>query len=414
MRTKRRLAQILTLILMVCGLVGGFSAWTIGLNLVQPAGPPGSPAVEFTIQPNESTSEIGDALAAQKLITSALAFKLWARYKGLDHQLQAGVYEISASMTIPQIVDTFLSAPLIEFKITVLDGERIWQIAKNFADQPMLQKFDSATFVQIAKTGTYTDATGQTVALSSEYWFLNHDQQAGVAPDFALEGFLFPDTFRVASDTTAADVVHKMLNDFGYQLCPGPDNQPYAYLNNEQQCEAHAAQDPMTHQSLFDLLKKNYSDADGKSMADKLFHALTLASIVEREALTADDDQGIAAVYYKRYLVSKGELQVGAGQAGVQNFQSDPTVSYGLGTPDNPWPPVVNAGDSYNDGPYNTYHTVGLPPGPICSPAMAALLAAINPPNTPYYFFFGDKDGKIIYATTYAEQLANYQKYGLP
>jgi UPF0755 protein len=414
MRKKQRLALALALVLMACGLAGGYSAWTIGLNLVQPAGPPGSPQIKVIIQKGETTAQIGDDLVAKHLISNALAFRLWARYKGLDHHLQAGAYELSASMTIPEIVNTLQFSSPIEFWVTIIDHERIWEIVKDFANQQQLQRFSSDDFIKIAKTGTYTDTSGKTVSLASEYWFLNHGKQAGTAPDFALEGYLFPDSFLVESDTTAADIIHLMLNDFGEHLCPGPDNQPDAYLNNEAQCVAHAAQDPATHQSIFDLLKKNYSDADGKDLADKFFHALTIASIVEREALSASDDQGIAAVYYKRYLVSKGELQPKPGQEGVEKFQSDPTVSYSLGTPDNAWPPVKNAGGSYDSGPYNTYHTVGLPPGPICSPAWVAILAAINPPKTPYFFFFGDKAGKIIYSQTYQEQLQNIQKYGLP
>ncbi|HEY7355845.1 MAG TPA: endolytic transglycosylase MltG [Ktedonobacterales bacterium] len=414
MKKRQRLALALALLLMTCGLVGGYGAWTIGLNYIQPAGPAGSPQIPFVIQPGETTAQIGDDLVAKKIISNALGFRLWARYKGLDHSIKAGVYQLSASMTIPEIVDKLQNFIPNEFQVKVFDGERIFQIVKDFASETRLQKFNSDDFLQIAKTGVYTNAAGKSVALASEYWFLNHDKQAGTAPNFALEGYLFPDFFEVDQDATAADIVHMMLNDFGEHLCPGPDGHPDAYLNDEQQCEAHPTQDPKTHQSIFDLLKKNYSDADGKNMADKLFHALTLASIVEREALTASDDQGIAAVYYKRYLVSKGALQIKPGQEGVQKFQSDPTVSYSLGTADNAWPPVRSAGDTYNSGPYNTYHTVGLPPGPICSPAWAAVAATINPPSTPYFFFFGDKKGIIRYAQTYQEQLANYQKYGLP
>ena len=415
MRKKQRLALALALMLMACSLVGGYSAWTIGLNLFQPVGPAGSPLVPVIIQKGETTAQIGNDLAAKHLISNALVFRLWARYTGLDHSIQAGLYELSADMTIPEIVHTLQTSTPIEAGVTVIDGERIWQIAKDFATaKPQLEKFTSDDFIKIAQTGTYTDATGKSVALTSEYWFLNHGKQAGVAPNFALEGYLFPDTYLAPQDATAAEVIHMMLNDFGEHLCPGPSGQPDAYQNNEAQCEAHAAQDSTTHKSIFDLLKKNYSDADGKNMADKLFHALTLASIVEREALTASDDQGIAAVYYKRYLVSKNELQPKPGQEGVQRFQSDPTVAYSLGTPDNPWPPVKQVGGSYNSGPYNTYLTVGLPPGPICSPSWTAILAAINPPNTPYFFFFGDKAGKIIYSQTYQEQQDKIKQYGMP
>jgi UPF0755 protein len=411
LRTKQRLALILALALMACGLVGGFSAWTLGLTIIQPVGRPGLPSVLFVIQPGESTAQIGDDLVAKKIISNALAFRLWARYKGLDHQLQAGAYQISASMTIPEIVAIFLTSKPVEQLVTIPEGDRIWQIADHFAAEPILQKFKSDEFIHIAQTGAYTDDTGKSVALASEYWFLNHGKQAGKAPDFALEGYLFADSYLVAQETTAADVVHKMLDNLSEHLCPSPEGKPDAYLNNEQQCEAHPAKDPTTHQSIFDLLKKNYSDADGKSMADKLFHALTLASIVEREARTDEDRRGIASVYHNRYLISKGERKTN--ESGVDHLQADPTLQYALGTPKKPWPQLDRAGKEYKLGAYDTYQNPGLPPGPICSPGADALTQAINPQNSPYLYFITGKDGKTHYASTFAEHLQNINKYGI-
>ncbi len=411
MRRKQRLVLALALVLMACGLVGGFSAWTVGLNIIQPAGPPGSPTITFVIQKGESTAQIGDALAAQKIINNALAFRLWARYKGLDHSLQAGAYNLSASMTIPEIVQKLQTSSPIEFPVTVIEGDRIWQIAKRFADQTQLQQFKSADFIKIAQTGTYTNAAGKSVSLASEYWFLNHGKQAGTAPKFALEGFLFPDSFLVPQDATAADAIHLLLNDFGEHLCPGPSGQADAYLKNEQQCEAHAAQDPATHQSIFALLKKNYSNADGAAMADKLYHALTLASIVEREARTHADRQGIASVYFNRYLIGKGERQTT--EFGVNHLQADPTLQYALGTPAQPWPQLQQAGNTYHLGAYDTYQNPGLPPGPICSPGADALMQSFNPAKSAHLYFITGKDGQTHYADTAAQQQENIQKYGV-
>jgi UPF0755 protein len=412
MRKRQRLVIVtLLFVTLACGALG-FGVWTVGVNIFQSAGPPDSPTINFVITGGENTAQIGDALQAQGLIRNSLAFRLWARYKGLDRRLQAGAYPVSASMTIPDIVDTFLSASPSEFWVTIPDGLRVWQIASKFAKTTELIKFKSDEFVQIAQTGNYTDpTTGKTVALASQYWFLNHDQQDNTAPNFALEGYLFPDTYLVPLDASAADTIKLMLNDFGEKLCRGPDNKPDAYLNDEQGCLAHPTIDAATHKSIFDLMNGNFGNLDSKSIADKLFHVLTIASIVQREAYAPADFQGIAAVYYKRYRVSTGEY---TGPHDVGNsLQSDPTVSYAIGTPDNPWPELNDAGVNYTDaGPYNTYLTQGLPPGPICSPSLLATQATINPPNTPYFYFYGTKDGKIIYAQTYEEQQQNIQKYG--
>lgn len=415
MRKRQRLIiGCLLFVMLACGGLG-FGAWTVGVNLFQSAGPPGAPDKNFVIRDGESTAQIGDDLQAQGLIRSSLAFRLWARYKGLDRRLQAGAYPVSASKTIPDIVDIFLSASPSEFWVTVPDGLRVWQIAKRFATTTELIQFKSDAFIQIAQTGNYTDpATGKTVSLASQYWFLNHDQQDNTAPNFALEGYLFPDSYLVPLNATAVDAIKLMLTDFGERLCPGPDNKPDAYLNDEQGCAAHAAVDPTTHKSIFDLINSNYGNLDSQTISDKLFHVLTLASIVQREAYAAADFQGIAAVYYKRYRVSTGEY-TGEHDVG-DSLGSDPTVSYAIGTPDNPWPELTDAGANYTDaGPYNTYLTQGLPPGPICSPSLLSVQATSNPPNTPYFYFYGyTKDGKsyIVYAQTYPEQLANEKKYG--
>ncbi len=411
MKTKHRLILVLALLLLTCGLVGGYSAWTIGLNYIEPVGPAGAHSILFIIKDGETTAQIGDDLVAQKIIANSLAFRLWARYKGLDHKLQAGAYQISASMTIPEIVGIFLMDSPVEHLVTIPEGDRIWQIASIFAAQPILQKFSSATFIKIAQTGAYTDATGKSVALASEYWFLNHDQQNGAAPTFALEGYLFPDSYLVDQDSTTADIVHQMLNNLGEKLCPGPNGQPDIYLNSEQQCEAHPALDPATNQSIFALLKKHYSDADGKSMADKLDHALTLASIVQRETRTDAARQGVTSVYYNRYLVGKGELTPPEG--GLNLLQADPTLQYALGTPAQPWPQLTQGGSTYHLGTYDTYQNPGLPPGPISSPGAAAFLQSINPAKTDYFYFITGADHQNHYATTSAQQQQNIAKYGL-
>lgn len=412
MKTKHRLALTLALVLMTCGLIAGFGAWTLGLNIIQPAGGPGSPTITFVVQTGETATEVGDDLVAKKIINNALAFRLWARYKGLDAQLQPGSYQLSASMTIPKIVDVLLQGNTRPSRLVVIpEGDRIWQIADLFAAKSPNQKINGDEFVQIAQTGNYTDANGKSVALSSEYWFLNHDQQDDADPKFALEGYLFPDSYQIDSDTTTADAIHIMLNTFGKQLCPGPTDHPDAYFNDEAQCEAHPAIDKATNKSVFDLLKKTYSDADGKSMADKIYHALTLASIVERETRTDEARQGVTSVYYNRYLVSKGELD-GPDQ-GLTLLQADPTLQYALGTPTDPWPQLTKGGSEYQLGPYDTYQNPGLPPGPISNPGAATFTQSINPEKTNYFYFITGADHKNHYAHTLAEQQQNINQYGL-
>jgi UPF0755 protein len=402
-----RLALLFLLLALSCGGTLGFGTLETTTALFQSAGNADAPLVPVVIRPGQTTAQIATDLEQQGLIRNALAFRLWARVKGLDTKLEAGDYHLSASMTIPEMIDLLLRATPDELWVVIPEGYRLVQIAQVFAAQKALTNFDSAAFLKSAETGDFDGA--------SHYWFLQHDPQgaSGSSPKAALEGYLFPSTYLVPLDANASDVIAIMLNGLGQHLCPGPANHLDAYLADEKQCEAHAVVvDTAKHLTVFDLLKRHYSDADGASLADKLYHALTLASIIEREARTHEDRQGIASVYYKRYLVSKGEIK--PPEQGLSLLQADPTLQYVLGTPDQPWPQLRQGGSSYHLGAYDTYQTPGLPPGPICSPGADALMQAINPENTPYYYFIAAKDGTTVYARNYAEQQRNIATYGLP
>jgi UPF0755 protein len=404
--TPPRLAVLFLLLALACGGSLGFGTIVTSTALLQSAGGDDAPIVLFVIQPGESTSQIADALARQGIIHNSTIFDLWARFKSLDTKLEAGAYHLSASMTIPDIVDLLLRASPDELWVTIPEGYRATQFAQAFVSGG-LNSFNVSAFLQSVQTGQFDGA--------ANYWFLHHDAQGNKnsKPLAALEGYLFPAKYLVPLTADANAVLKILLDTFGEQLCPGPASQPDAYLANEQQCEAHArVLDPASQKTVFDLLRSHYSSADGESMADKLYHALTLASITEREARTHADRQGIASVYYNRYLVSKKELTPPEG--GLNRLQADPTLQYALGTNVDPWPPLRQAGSSYHLGAYDTYQNAGLPPGPICSPGFDALAQAIDPKQTSYFYFIAGKDGVTHYAQDYAQQQQNIAQYGTP
>jgi UPF0755 protein len=127
--------------------------------------------------------------------------------------------------------------------------------------------------------------------------------------------------------------------------------------------------------------------------------AVTLASIIQKEAVVPDELPIIASVFYNR-------LHNG------MKLDSDPTAQYALGynpTQKTWWKNPLSSSDLKVDSPYNTYVIAGLPPGPICSPGLAALRAVAFPAQTPYYYFRArcDGSGRHNFATTYAEQINN-------
>lgn len=176
----------------------------------------------------------------------------------------------------------------------------------------------------------------------------------------SLEGYLFPDTYYFAKDATAHDIVEKMLKDFSQKV-------PL-----EMRSEA-----VVSHQSLFDVI--------------------TMASIVEGEVRSDADRAVVAGIFWNR---------IAHGQA----LQSDATLEYVLQTK----ALQHSIQETKTASPYNTYANKGLPPGPVGNPGISSILAALRPTQTSYNYFLTDpKTGNTAFAATYAEHLANKQKYGL-
>jgi len=127
--------------------------------------------------------------------------------------------------------------------------------------------------------------------------------------------------------------------------------------------------------------------------------AVTLASIIEREAVVEEEMDMIASVFINR-------LQAGMG------LKADPTVQYALGYNEEQgtwWTNPLSSSDLEFDSPYNTYLYIGLPPTPICNPGLDALQAVASPAQTPYYFFRTscDNSGLHLFAETFEDHLAN-------
>ncbi|MCX6786073.1 MAG: endolytic transglycosylase MltG [Candidatus Komeilibacteria bacterium] len=172
-----------------------------------------------------------------------------------------------------------------------------------------------------------------------------------------LEGYLFPDTYRVFKSATTLEIVKKMLDNFNNKLTPALR----AEIKNRQQ---------------------------------SIFETITLASIIEKEVRNPEDMKMVADIFYKRL------------SAGIA-LQSDATINYitgkGLVQP--------IAKDLAIDSPYNTYKYKGLTPTPIANPGINAITAAVYPKSNPYYYFLTAPDGQVIYSKTYAEHIANKKKY---
>jgi UPF0755 protein len=300
----------------------------------------------FQVQPGQNASQVAASLEESGLISDATLFTRYLRFYGLDVQLEAGTYELASTMTIPQIAYALTDAAPPEITVRVTEGWRREQIADWIDLQPDIP-FTGAEFLAVTGAGALLPS-GLKVS-------------AQIPPGVTLEGFLFPDTYRLPVDAVPGDLVDRMLANLD------------AKLTDDLRSEVTAG--PLT-----------------------LYQVVTLASIVEREAVLAEERPQIASVYLNR-------LQIG------MLLEADPTVQYAMGY-------QIDTGQWWNlnltqadyhavDSPYNTYLYPGLPPGPIASPGIDSIRAVVYPAQTPYLFFRKtcDNSGAHNFSTTYEEHL---------
>jgi UPF0755 protein len=301
-------------------------------------------SVIFTIEPGESVGQIAARLQSEGLIRDAQLFRQYLRYAKLDSGVEAGQFTLKKTMTIPQIAQALQTGLRDELTLTIPEGRRLEEVAALVAQQ---MPISATAFLASAR-----DAK----AWAAQYRVLS-DLPAGAS----LEGYLFPDTYRFPQEVTAPDVIGRMLSNFDRRVTP-------------------ALRDKLAAQKR------------------TLFQAVTLASIVERESAVAAERPAIASVYFNR-LVSGMALD------------ADPTVQYGMASARNqpPWWPQLTQQDYRSvKSPYNTYLNPGLPPGPIASPGLSAIQAAVEPAQTVYYFFRAscNRDGTHLFSKTLEEHAA--------
>jgi UPF0755 protein len=387
-------ARFVTVVLALVALAVGFAGATVALDVTQPANAKEPATVQFEVKDGDTANSVAQRLQDEGLIRNALVFRLWARYKKLDSGLEKGVYLLSPSMSMDKIIAQLQQATPNQIAVTIPDGLRATQYPFFFQD---LKSFDANQFLTTAKTGIEPDGT----KLWEKYWFIPQpDAKTKIA--YVLEGYLYPAQYYFYPNDDAKAVVEKMLDQFGIELCPGPDNAPKQYIYDAAQCRQHAA--TIDGKNIFDLMRKAYPDA--KSDAAAIHDVLIISSFTAREIRSRKDAGGVAAVFYNRYL---DIINKGTGDTGLL-MGSDPSVEYARDNDKPPtdgkwWKPLdgVSGNDVSPKNPYNTYTQPGLPPGPIANPYIDEMQAAIAPEKSPYFYFVSDKCGKILYAKTQQE-----------
>ncbi len=327
-------------------LAGGiFLAWFLPSAFFDTAE---STTVAIIIPADSSVQDIAVLLNEKNVISSVLGYRLYALIDKTAIRALPGEYEIIPGSSYRQIARQLSRGPKREeITLRFIEGETLdeWQSALMDLDV-------SATSVK-SLVGDTRVGQSHAKGLEEQFEFLR-----ALPAGSSLEGYLFPNTYRVWKDQLPLGVVLKQLNEFARQT------------------EGFAEQ----------------AQAQGRT----LHEVVILASIVEKEGRTPEERRQIARIFLNR-------LKIG------MRLQSDATVNYVTGH--------SRARPTLKDlefaSPYNTYQNTGLPPGPICNPGKDALDAALNPAENDYYFYLHDDAGNIYYGRNAEEHKLNrWKAYG--
>lgn len=304
--------------------------------------------VSITIPEGSSGDAIATILVENHIIEDSGEYYAAVKKLNAEMSLKPGDYQFETLQDPLSVVKQLVAGPNLEgVKLTVPEGKTVEQTAQLVEDA---YGISADEFISQAKASAY----------AGDYPFLAD------AGNDSLEGFLYPKTYTFAGTPTADEVIRAMLDQYQLDVFDAFD---------------------------FDAGRAAISATYGIELSD--YELLTLASIVEREGLNADQRAHVASVFLNR-LAGKGDF------AGRPYLQSDATLMYETGG-------AVTAEDIQGiDSPYNSYQNAGLPPTPICSPSSEAILATLEPTDSDDLYFYITQDEEY-FSQTYDEHMQSWE-----
>jgi UPF0755 protein len=302
-------------------------------TLVACGGPADGPPRRVVIPAGSSFRATTDSLVSAGIISSPRLFRIYATVRRSDRGIKPGTYVLRRGTSWATVLHSLNAGTGIVRTLTVPEGFALAAI------EPLIARTLSVPAESVA-------AAVRDTALLKRL----------DVPTPTLEGYLFPDTYQFSDGATARDVVEAMVAQFEARWDPAWD--------------ARLLEIPMTRHA-----------------------AVTLASIIEKEARLAEERPIISAVYHNRLRIN-------------MPLQADPTVQYARGTHAS----RVTYKDLEIKSAYNTYQRPGLPPGPIASPGRPSIEAAIFPADVPYRYFVAHPDGHHEFRVTFEEHKAARDK----
>lgn len=304
--------------------------------------------VRIEVKENYGSAKIAQELKSKGLIKNETVFKIYTRINS-NSGFYIGNFNLKPSMSLAQIIKELTSKDNARTGKTfsVIEGDSILKISKNLestklSSEEFLEKVNDADFIK---------------KLQAQFPELITDEVYGKNIKYALEGYLYPAVYNIDDNETVESLITKMVQAANDKIVP-----------------------------LYKNTNKNWN-INGKKTQISIHKYITMASILEKESTKTDENKLIASVFLNR--LAKG-----------MKLQTDPSANYAAdkltGAP--------TQKELSEDSPYNTYTTVGLPPGPIASTSTISFEALNNAEKTDYlYFLHATKDGKGYFSKTYAE-----------
>jgi UPF0755 protein len=310
--------------------------------------PPSGPLItkSIMIKKGSSLKKISLMLKQEGIIRDANLFIRMATFLGKKKEVKAGEYEFHTRMHPWEVLNVLAKGQVKPRLVTIVEGFTLSQIAQLLDDLEIVEK---KGFLE------KTSSPALIISLGLPY---SATRQAGPP----LEGYLFPNTYHLLREMTSEEIIQMMVQQF---------------------------KKVFNH----DWIRR------ASQLGMSLREAVTLASIIEKEASLPEEKPLVSAVFHNR-LKKRIPLQ------------SDPTVIYGIRN----FNGNLTRADLQRPSPYNTYLNNGLPPTPICNPGKDSLFAALHPSPVTYLYFVSKNDGSHYFSSTMEEHnqaVWKYQKRGI-
>ena len=305
-------------------------------------------AVTITIDADDTVDDVAGKLKDAGLIKYDWLFSYVAKFEGSTGPYQEGEHTLNDNMNYMQL--------LSEIEVQPVARETVWV---TFTEGMTVDQM-----ADLLEENGVCDADNfrEEVMSGADYGY-DFEQEMSTSSDiyYPLEGYLFPDTYEFYTNETPANVITRMLQNF--------------------QNKIDTVQDQMAEMGLTQ------------------HQTITLASIIQSEASGDPANMALVSSVYWNRLNDPENFPM---------LQSDPTRNYANST-------ILMTGQSstyqQKAAAYDTYQCTGLPAGPICNPGMDAILAALSPETTAYYYFISDSDGNFYFAETLEQHEANIANY---